>query len=244
VISPLLSDPSRGVRIRAAALLAALPAASQPATDRDSFERAVAQFVAAQRLNADRPEARMILGNFYAHCGLATEAEAEDRAALRLAPQFVPAAINLADLYRQLRRDGDGEKVLRSAIAIASNDAGPQLALGLTLIRLKRREEALQELRKAAELESGQPRYAYVYAIALHSAGGIDDSLAVSKNGLAQHPDNRDILSVLVAFNRDARDLVSALEYATHLARITPDDRDLASLVEELRRQIEKPSAK
>src|SRR5262249_42595284 len=31
--------------------------------------------------------------------------------------------------------------------------------------------------------------------------------------------------------------LVSALEYATQLARITPDDRDLASLVEELRRK-------
>ena len=34
LISPLLSDPSRGVRIRAATLLAAVPTASQPVTDR------------------------------------------------------------------------------------------------------------------------------------------------------------------------------------------------------------------
>src|SRR5262249_57036587 len=68
--SPLLSDSNRGVRIRAAALLAAVPSASQPAADRERFERAAAEFVAAQRLNADRPEARSALGNFYARRGL------------------------------------------------------------------------------------------------------------------------------------------------------------------------------
>ena len=66
LVSPLLSDPVGGVRIRAAAVLAAVPAASQPPADRERFERAAAEFVAAQRLNADRPEARSALGNFYA----------------------------------------------------------------------------------------------------------------------------------------------------------------------------------
>jgi predicted CXXCH cytochrome family protein len=67
--SPLLSDSSRGVRIRAAALLAAVPTANQPAADRDAFERAAAEFVEAQRLNADRPEAHTTLRNFYARRG-------------------------------------------------------------------------------------------------------------------------------------------------------------------------------
>ena len=96
--SPLLSDPNRGVRIRAAALLAAAPIAGLPTADRDRFERAAAEFVAAQRLNADRPEARATLGNFYARRGLSAEAEAEYAVALRLSPHFAPAAINLADL--------------------------------------------------------------------------------------------------------------------------------------------------
>ena len=52
------------------------------------------------------------------------EAEAEYKAALRLSPQYTPAAINLADLYRQLSRDGDGENVLRAAIAASPHDAG------------------------------------------------------------------------------------------------------------------------
>ena len=86
LVSPLLSDSSRGVRIRAASLLAAVPTASQPPADRERFERAAAEFIAAQRLNADRPEARSALGNFLARRGQPTEAEAEYKAALRLEP--------------------------------------------------------------------------------------------------------------------------------------------------------------
>src|SRR5262245_24880943 len=63
LVSPLLADSNRGVRIRAVALLATV---SQPPADREPFERAAAEFVAAQRLNADRPEARSTLGTFLA----------------------------------------------------------------------------------------------------------------------------------------------------------------------------------
>ena len=38
------------------------------------------------------------------------DAEAEYKAALQLSPQYVTAAINLADLYRQLGRDTEGER--------------------------------------------------------------------------------------------------------------------------------------
>jgi hypothetical protein len=85
-----------------------------------------------------------------------------------------------------------------------------------------------------------QARYNYVYAVALNSTGRSNDAMIVLKDGLARHPANRDILSALVAFNRDAGDLVSSLEYAERLARLAPDNRNLANFVEELRRQIEK----
>ena len=108
LVSPLLSDPIAGVRIRAVSLLAGVPTASQPGADRESFDRAAAEFLAAQRLNADRPEARTTLANFLAQRGKSAEAETEYKAALKLSPQFTPAAINLADLYRALDRGPDG----------------------------------------------------------------------------------------------------------------------------------------
>jgi Flp pilus assembly protein TadD len=119
LVSPLLSDSSRGVRIKAVDLLAAVPTANQPATDRANFDKAAAEFVAAQKLNADRPEARSALGGFYARRGLTADAEAEYKAALRLEPQFAPAAVNLADLYRQLGRNGDASQVLQAAIQVS-----------------------------------------------------------------------------------------------------------------------------
>src|SRR5262249_8905922 len=135
LVAPLLSDPSRGVRIRAVSVLAAVPTAGQPASDRAAFDLAAAEFVAAQRFNADRPEARSTLGNFFARRGLTADAESEYKAGLRLSPQYAPAAINLADLYRQLRRDDDAENALRTAIASSPRDAGLHHALGLTLTR-------------------------------------------------------------------------------------------------------------
>ena len=171
--SPLLSDSNRGVRIRAASLLAGAPIASLSAPDRERLERAFDEFIAAQRFNADRPEARSALGNFLARRGLHAEAEAEYKAALRLSPPYAPAAINLADLYRQMGRDADGENVLRAAIAASPRDGGLHHSLGLTLTRLKRSDEALAEFRRASELEPDRARYAYVYAVGLHSAGRV-----------------------------------------------------------------------
>jgi tetratricopeptide (TPR) repeat protein len=237
-VAPLLSDSSRGVRIRAASVLAGVPTANQPASDRAAFDRAAAEFVAAQRFNADRPEARSTLGNFFAHRGLTSDAETEYKAALWLSPQYAPAAINLADLYRQLGRDGDGQIVLRTAVGLSRSDAGLHYALGLTLTREKRTEDALTEFQTATELEPDRSRYAYVYAVALHSSGRVDDSMKVLKENLTRHPDDRDTLLALVTFSRDAGDVIAALGYAEQLSRITPNDRNLARITDDLRARV------
>jgi Flp pilus assembly protein TadD len=218
-----------------------VPTASQPPADRERFERAAAEFIAAQRLNADRPEARSTLGSFFARRGRTNEAEAEYKAALRLSPQFAPAAVNLADLYRQLGRDAEGETALRAAIAASSQDAALHYTLGLTLIRLKQTDAALAELSRAADLEPGRARYAYVYAIALQSSGRGDDALSVLKDALAKHPNDRDILMALTNFSREGGDIDSALKYAERLARVSPNP-ELARLIEDLRRQATKPN--
>ena len=240
LVSPLLSDSSGGVRIRAVSVLAAVPTANQPTSDRAAFERAAAEFIAAQRFNADRPEARSTLGNFYARRRLPADAESEFKAALRLSPQYTPAAINLADLYRQLGRDDDGASVLRTAIASSRPDAGLHHALGLTLTRQKRPDDAIGEFRTATELEPNRSRYAYVYAVALRSSGHNDESMKVLRDNLARHPDDRDTLLALATFNRDAGDIGAALEYVERLSRITPNDPNLARLTDDLRARLKR----
>ena len=238
-VAPLLSDPVRGVRIGAVELLADIPVARLPTADRARFEHAAAEFVAAQRSNADRPEARATLGNFFVRQHRDREAESEYQAALRLSPQFAPAAVNLAELYRLIGRDNDGEQVLRAAIAASPKDAGLHHALGLALTRLKQRDEALGELRLATELEPDRARYAYVYAVGLYSAGRTDEAMALLKQNAARHPDDRETLLALVSYSREAHDFVTALTYAEQAARLVPSDRNLSALIAELRQQAE-----
>ena len=98
-----------------------------------------------------------------------------------MSPQFVPAAVNLADLYRATGRETDSESVLRAALVASPQDAGLHYALGLALVRLKRSDEAFGELSKAAGLDPGQARYAYVYAVALHSSGRVGEAMTELK---------------------------------------------------------------
>jgi Flp pilus assembly protein TadD len=118
----------------------------------------------------------------------------------------------------------------RAAIATSPRGAGLHHALGLTLIRLKRLGEALGELRDAAELEPGRTRYPYVYAVGLNSAGRRDEAMAVLKEILVRRPNDRDTLSALIGFSRDAGDFGTALGYAEQLARVVPADPGLAGL--------------
>jgi tetratricopeptide (TPR) repeat protein len=236
--SPLLSDGVQGVRMRAVSVLAGAPITQLTGSDRQRLGRAAEEFVAAQKFNADRPEARAMLGSFSAQRGAVADAEAEYQAALRLSPQYTPAAINLADLYRRLGREADGESVLRATIAAAPQDAGVRHALGLALVRLKRPDEALGELGRSAALAPDQARYAYVYAVALHSAGRGGEAMTALKESLVRHPEDRDTLLALISFSREIGDVGTALLYAERLAVIAPADPNISGLVQDLRRQI------
>ena len=102
-----------------------------------AFDAATREFVASQRYNADRPEARAALGSFHAARGAAQAAEAELGAALRMEPGFVPAYANLADLRRSQGRDTEAESILREGIARnpgASDKLFTPMILGLALI--------------------------------------------------------------------------------------------------------------
>ncbi|NJD31052.1 MAG: tetratricopeptide repeat protein [Gammaproteobacteria bacterium] len=165
-IAPLLSDPIRSVRMRAARTLAPLPERALGPTESEAFARAADEYVAGERFNADRPENRVNLGGFFAERGRFMEADAEFRAALALDPAFVPAWVNLADLMRMRDREADAESILREGLAKAPSDATLHHALGLSLVRQKRNEEALRELKRATELAPDNSRFAYVYGVA------------------------------------------------------------------------------
>jgi len=168
---PLLSDPVRSVRMQAARTLAPLADDAFDATALSAFRSAADEYVQAERFNADRPEHRTNLGGFYAERGETAPAEAEYRAALKLDDRFAPAWTNLADLMRQSGRETDAEATLREGIAKIPDSAALHHALGLSLVRQQRRDEALEELERAVELEPTNRRFRYVYDVARREIG-------------------------------------------------------------------------
>jgi Tfp pilus assembly protein PilF/cytochrome c553 len=219
--APLLSDPLRTVRNEAVNVLAPVPADRLDAAQRAAFERAGAEYVEAQRYNADRVESRVNLGTFYANRGDAARAEAEFQAAIALDPYYVPAYVNLADLYRALGRDTDGERILRAGLEKSPGDASLHHALGLVLVRQHRLDEALDELKRATVLDPGNARFAYVYAVALHSTGDAGGAIASLETALAAHPDDRDILQALASFHAERGDTGKARDYMKRLQELS-----------------------
>jgi Flp pilus assembly protein TadD len=85
-------------------------------------------------------------------------------------------------------------------------------------------------------LQPDNQRYVYVYSVALHSAGRRDEAVAALKQALENHPNDRDILSALIAFHREAGDTKAVLVYAERLATISPEDNNLQNFIRDLRR--------
>jgi tetratricopeptide (TPR) repeat protein len=101
-LAPLLQDRVRAVRIETANALAGAPSNIFSGALARAFHQATDEYIAAQELNADRPEAHLSLGALFARQGKLDRAEAELKSALALDSSFSPAAVNLADLYGAL----------------------------------------------------------------------------------------------------------------------------------------------
>jgi len=235
LVSPLLRDPIRTVRIEAAQALTAVPAGAMTASERADFATALDEYVKSQDVDADRAEAHLNLGALAMVRGDRAKAEAEYREAIALTPALGGGWANLADLYRAEGREAEAEKTLREGIAAAPNDPGLHHALGLALVRTKRLTEALVELRLAAELPPERVRYDYVYGIALDSVGRTPKAIEVLAAAHARHPANREILEALASFSAKVGNRKAAIGYAEKLLALAPQSAEAAGILESLR---------
>jgi len=223
--APLLTDPSRAVRIEAARLLAGTPPTLLQIAQRSAFDGAISELIASEMVSADRPESHSNLAWLYSRLGRTSEAESELKTALRLDPAYVPAMVDLADLYRTQNRDDEGQRLLEKAVAVAPNAAEPVSSLALLKIRRKQYPEVLPLLAKAAVLKPDNLAYSYVYAVALNSGGHTDQAIVVLERAHQRRPADRQMLIGLIAFERDRADLSAATAYARQLIDLAPDDR-------------------
>jgi Tfp pilus assembly protein PilF len=230
----MLDDPVLAVRIEAARALAGAAEQGLTPSARPAFDKALAEYIAAQTYNADRPEGRMNLGNIHAQRRDVGAAVAEYLKAIEIDPTFVAAYVNLADLYRAGGADGEAEKLLRQGIARVPKNAALHHTLGLVLTRQKKSAEALKEFRTATTLAPASGRFAYVYGVALNSGGKTAEAIKVLNAALARQPYDRDILSGLAYFNAQAGRRDVGLGYVRQLRELDPENNAYVQMAKQI----------
>ncbi|MGH8672778.1 MAG: tetratricopeptide repeat protein, partial [Burkholderiales bacterium] len=232
----MLEDPVRAVRIEAARALAVIPPQQIAPEYRAALPRAVDEYIAVQRYNADRPESHLNLGALYAERGEFDQAEAQYRQALKLFPGSVQPIVNLADLHRARGDEKQAEALLRDGLKTNPRAAALHHALGLALVRQGRQKEALFELAAAIRLAPDTPRYAYVHGVAQHSLGDKAGGIAALEQAHRRFAGDRTIIGALATMEHDRGEHAKAIVYAEKLAAIAPDDPAGLALLRELRR--------
>jgi len=239
MLSPLLSDPVRAVRITAASeTVDAVPQEIAPA-DKTAFDKALQEFISVQRFNGDRPEAHLTLGNLYSRQGKAAEAGAEYNAAIKLSPDFIPAYVNMADLMRATNRDGESERWLLEAQKRSPKNAEVAYSFGLLRARQHRTAEALPFLERATNLAPDNPHYAYVYGVGLYSAGQRPQGIGALQKANQRFPGNREILLGTASLCADAGDVTAAKAFAEKFRDVAPADPRGDLLLQELNKKAQ-----
>jgi Flp pilus assembly protein TadD len=95
---------------------------------------------------------------------------------------------------------------------------------------------ALAELAKAAELAPDDPRHAYVWAVALHDTGDVEQWIRVLERAHDRAPASRDVLVALVQFETARGNRAAAAAWARDLVAVT-DDESARRLLRQLEEQ-------
>ena len=227
---PLLTDPARTVRLEATRILAPLMRQEIGDALREQMSAALEEVVTAEMVNADRPEAHLNLGLLAAAAGEPRVAEEAYRTALGLDQRFTPARTKLADLYRGQGRETEADAELEAGLDLDPENADLHFALGLARVRAQRPEAAIESLARAAELAPEHSRYAYVYAVALDSAGRTAEALPVLETAQGRDPGNRDILAALARLNAELGQRDAAQRWLDRLGALAPEDPILEQL--------------
>ncbi len=239
VLTPLLRAKTRLVRMEAARALAGEPEQGLGPDDRAAFDKALAEYVSGQLFNAERPESHANLGCLYQERGQRDAARAAYEKAIAIDPTFTPAAVALAELTRRAGDEAGAQAILQKAQAANPKSGEVAHALGLSYIRQKRLPDALGKLREAAGLEPNEPRFAYVYAIALHDTGQPEAAIDVLKGALARQPYDRNSLSALASYEVEAKDFSAALAHVETLAKLEPDNAEIQRFLAALKKMAQ-----
>ena len=141
-------------------------------------EGAEQQFRAAVKANPKEPNAHFVLGYLLWSRKQFDEAIAEFHAELANDPQNNQAMLYLGDVYVRLGQFATAKEILTEAAKYPTSDPLMHLDLGIVYMETDDENDAVQELRKAIEVEPDNVNAHFRLAKLYHSMGKKDESKA------------------------------------------------------------------
>ena len=219
ILVPLLQDEQRAIRIEAARLLAGNPVVK----DNSDFTRARQEYTDSQQINADRAPALTNLAGLAVKEERLTDAEALLLSALKLEPYYIPASMNLADLYRATHREKEAAEIILAALKTQQDSPDLNMAYALWLVRDKKLDGAIQYLATAAA-SGNSPHFSYVYALALSQQGKTSEALRELDRAAAMPVYDRNIHIARIDLARQIKRDDLAEKYLHEWRNLDPED--------------------
>jgi tetratricopeptide (TPR) repeat protein len=199
-LQPVLTDPSKAVRMAAAQQLSGLPLSEAPAALQGVLRTLFDEYRQSLAYNADMPESLSNLALFQATQGDLAAAEKSLLQARKIAPRYLPAMLNLSDVYRARNRDDLGEALLREAMAAYPESGDVRHMLGLLYVRTGRTAASVPLFEQATRMAPDNAQYALVYGLALVETGKRADGVRVLQSAAQRFPGNAQIQQALAAY--------------------------------------------
>lgn len=235
LLTPLLFDSVRVVRMEAAARLAGLPERLFKPYQREALSEALAEYKRAMEYSLDFAYAGHNLGVLYARMNAPALAERYYKAAIEIDDLFYPAVANLAVLYNAQGRNEEAEALLRRVLDAHPDQYDAAHSLGLVLAEMKRYDEAAVFLDRAAKGVPDRARVFYNLGLTLEAAGRRVEAEGALIRAVELEPADFDFLYVLADHYAKRGEHEKALAAAERMTAAHPGNvagRDLKERIE------------
>ncbi len=223
LLSPLLFDPVRAVRIEAASRLADAPRGMLQSYQEEALADGLTEFREAMTYSLDFSSSAHNLGNLSARLGDVVEAERYYRIAVGIDDLSIPPKVNLALLLNGTGRNAEAERLLREVLEAYPDQYEVAYNLGLLLAEMGQIEEGTEYLGRASDGLPGRARIHYNYGLAAQSIGDMEAAEAALGRALSIEPGNPDFLFALGDHYFRRGRLQRALEMADRLLEVSPE---------------------
>ena len=239
MLSSLLLDPNKSVRINVANSLAAMLVQPFPnplnQEDKRLLTEVLEEYKQTLLYQAERGFSHTNLGNLALSLNQPTQAIAHLQKAIEIEPIFMPAYINLADIYRQQGNEQKVAKVLADALIVNTESGEVHFALAMSQIRSQQKSAALLSLDKAVRYSQNNANYHYSYGLLLRDQKQANAAIKQFELAYKISPTNPDISYSLAQTYTEQGQYRLALSYAEILKRLVPNNKQVEAMVNQLK---------